>query len=118
MDELLARLTPERAARLSGLLRRIALDQFRDDQGGCSGLSEDGKWIVAGASFTLTPDDLDLAFELSGIAKQPIVSKGDCRTCLYAERGRERGWRAPCVTCKRPIMSNYEPRDKRVASAA
>jgi len=47
--------------------------------------------------------------------KDPLQRNGYCRDCEYAIKYpsgifRERGYKKPCLTCKRPEMSNFKKR--------
>lgn len=85
-----------------------------DDQGGYLDVGDDGKFagncgFITSALPQSTPEEIDALFELAGIVPDPIVSKGSCETCAHAyPDGEERGWSNPCVSCKRPQMSNYD----------
>lgn len=104
-----------RLVELLEALRAVLRRQRDDDQGGYSSFGRDGKWhFISSALGGIEPDEMAALFELAGIEPDAIVSKGSCGDCGHAvkKNGRwsERGWEPPCVSCKRPRMSNFVPR--------
>jgi hypothetical protein len=101
---------------------RAALKRMRwDDQGGYVGYLGEGKWIGIGSPQVRTATELNALFKLAGIEPDRIVTKGHCEDCKHAEpcvrpggfiTYHERGYAPPCSPCKRPQMSNFEPRLK------
>jgi hypothetical protein len=91
---------------------RAVLQRMRwDDQGGYPGRSG-GEWTFVSTDLSrVTPKELDALFALAGIEPDEIVSRGKCSKCAHAEDGRERGYREPCLSCTRPLMSNFVPRE-------
>ncbi len=93
---------------------RTVLQRLRwDDQGGYPSRNN-GKWNFISASLPqTTPEELDALFALVGVVPDEIVSLGDCKDCKHAviKHGRrcEQGYAGPCLTCKRPRMSNFVP---------
>jgi hypothetical protein len=98
------------------LLRAMRLDE----QGGYLGRGPDGTWHFGSMGLgQVTPDQLDALFDLVDLVPEPIVSLGHCRDCLFSKPYKskdgqigwaERGYSNPCSPCKRPKMSNFEPR--------
>jgi hypothetical protein len=105
---------------LRAVLRRMRWD----GQGGYVGYEGNGRWsFISTGLGQVTPEELNALFRLAGIEPDEIVSLGDCSKCANGEvvhgRRQERGYREPCLTCKRPRMSNFVPleRVKRKAPA-
>jgi hypothetical protein len=92
-------------------LRAVLKRMRSDDQGGYISYGGDGKWhfVTAGLPQT-TPEELNALFALAGIEPDVIIPKGACADCKFARDGRERGYESPCLGCKRPYHSNFEPR--------
>jgi len=81
-----------------------------------------GAWEAVGVvSFGVQIKAEDVKAIFAVLDREPARTKkplGSCETCRFAENGRERGWRAPCVSCSRPEMSEFKPvRGKQVARA-
>lgn len=91
-------------------LLRTVLQRLRwDDQGGYPG-RVNGRWhFVSTGLPQVTPEELDALFSFAGIVPDEIQSLGECRQCKHAVNGHEQGYRGPCLTCKRPKMSNFVP---------
>ena len=96
-------------------LREALLSMRLDDQDGYTAYQGDGVWSFVSTSLAqVTPSQLNAMFDLAGVVPDKIVSKGSCGTCLHANPFRsgsrgERGRYQPCVGCKRPRMSRFEP---------
>lgn len=75
--------------------------------GGLPGYLGEGRWAFVTTVVQLSPNAMNAAFRLMGIFPKPVEPKGSCETCEFSEEGRERGYRRPCMSCIRPIMSNY-----------
>ena len=95
-----------------GALQRVLSALYSPEQDGYRGYIGDGRWsfVTAGLPQT-TPEELNALFRLAGIVPNAIVSKGTCATCRYSIKGGERGWVQPCVSCVRPLMSNWEGKE-------
>lgn len=94
------------------VLRKVLRGMRWHDQGGYVGL-DDGKWSFISTSIPgVEPEDLNVLFKLAGIEPDEIVPKGDCVDCKFAEDGRERGYKQPCVVCSRPYHSHFVPLNK------
>lgn len=79
-------------------------------QGGASSYLGGGRWAFTETSINVTPDELNALFRLAGVEPREIQSLGTCADCANAINGRERGYKAPCLDCCRPIMSNFRPK--------
>jgi hypothetical protein len=99
---------------LAKVLRRLRWD----DQGGYVGYRGDGKWDFVSVGLQAEPKELTALFRLAGVVPDVIVSLGGCSDCAHAINGREQGYRGPCLTCKRPKMSNFVPAEKLKKRAA
>jgi hypothetical protein len=86
------------------------------DQGGYPGLWK-GKWSHT-SMVKLDPSATEAAFRLAGIVPDEIAALGLCADCEHAIDGREQGYQGPCLTCKRPKMSNFVPASKLKRKAA
>lgn len=97
------------------VLRKVLMRLRWDDQGGFVGYHGKGKWdFLSTALPQVTPEELNALMDLVGIVPDKIVSLGSCRNCAHSDKGRERGYKPPCVSCKRPRMSNFQPKPKLV----
>jgi hypothetical protein len=101
------------------VLRTVLLRLRNDDQGGFNcyraGVQElGGHWMfVSTALPQTTPDELDALMDLAGIIPDEIVPIGHCYKCKFSnEHGNERGYKEPCLTCKHPLMSNFQEKDE------
>lgn len=98
-------ITEENLAALRSVLSRMRWH----DQGGFSGYVGNREWSFVSTGLPQTgPDELNALMDLAGIIPDKIVSLGDCSDCFHSENGREKGYRQPCLSCKRPRMSNFE----------
>lgn len=115
-----ASLREDRAKLTRGLaaLRKLLRAMRWHDQGGYVSRNN-GKWSFASTSLPqTTPQTLDMLFALAGIEPDEIVAKGHCFHCKHArDDGTERGYDRPCVSCKRPVNSNFVPADRVVMLA-
>lgn len=94
------------------VLRRVLMRLRWDDQGGFPDYRM-GQWDFVTAGLPqVTPEELNVLMKLAGIVPDEIVPIGGCATCKFSLAGRSRGWTAPCVSCKMPMMSNYKPAPK------
>lgn len=92
------------------LLRKILMRARWDNQGGFPSYLGEGEWAFIETGLpSVTPEELNALHAFAGIVPDKIVPIGSCGTCKFAKDGHERGWEAPCVSCRRPKMSNYEP---------
>ena len=94
------------------VLRRVLLRLRWDNQGGFPSLRHD---LTFGESGTIglpqaTPKEIEVLMGLAGIVPDRIESLGSCRTCKWSDNGNERGYSVPCVSCKRPRMTLWEPK--------
>lgn len=102
---------------LLGLLERITSLTWKEDQGGHAMYRGNGQWMFSTTGVAVTPEEINTAFEVLGQSPVKIEPLGSCSTCAFAENGRERGYKAPCVRCKRPVMSEYQPATGEVVDA-
>jgi hypothetical protein len=96
------------------VLARVLKRARWDDQGGYPSYNN-GKWsFISSGLPQATPEEWDALFALAGIVPDEIVSKGSCEDCSHAKvladgSRAEKGYVQPCLSCKRPSMSNFEP---------
>lgn len=93
------------------VLQSICDSLFVKSQGGHLSYKGGGQWGFIAAGIEMTPAHINACFEALGQQPVVIVPQGFCSTCKNAIGGRERGYREPCLTCKRPKMSNWQAAD-------
>lgn len=117
LHQVLKRLRQEEAQVATGcqILRTVLKRARWDDQGGYVSYLGNREWaFVSGGLPQATPDEWNALFDLAGITPDVIQSLGSCEECAHAKvfpdgSRAERGYERPCLTCKRPKMSNFEP---------
>jgi hypothetical protein len=91
------------------VLRNVLLRLRSKEQGGFTSYMGNGKWSFVSTGLPQTsPEELNVLLDLAGIVPEKVVPRGSCETCVYSRNGRERGYEQPCLTCLRPLMSNFE----------
>ncbi len=92
------------------ILREILLSMRWDNQDGYCDYMGDGKWAFITTSLPqITPEQLNDLFEFAGIIPDVIIPLGQCVDCIHAIDGRERGYKPPCLFCKRLVYSRFIP---------
>lgn len=101
---------PDATSDARDIVRRLVRDMRWDNQGGYPGRIN-GRWrFVSCGLGQVTPDELDKLFKFAGIRPDEITVVGDCADCANSDKGRERGYSAPCVSCLRPShINNFVP---------
>ena len=92
------------------ILREALLELRWNDQDGYPSYLGNGKWSFVKTSIWVTPDQLNALFKLANLRPDSIIPNGTCKDCIYSRNGQERGYEHPCMTCKRPKMTNFESR--------
>ena len=100
------------ATEVKAILAKALRAMRSTEQDGYGGYLGNGKWncLAVGVMFTIT--ELTTLFRFVGIEPDPIIPKGRCGLCKYAEvqpngLRTERGYASPCAFCLRPKMSNF-----------
>jgi len=101
--------TPNPSPENLAVLRAVLSRRRSARQGGMPGYGGDGEWdFVTSGLPQVTPEELNILFELAGIIPDEIESLGSCEACRHAVNGRERGYSMPCLKCLRPRHDLWE----------
>ena len=100
------------------VIRRILWDMRWHDQGGYVCRNADGTWMSVGHGLgAVDNDEIAALFNMAGFQPDAIDPIGSCSDCKHAEvmpdgTRQGRGWGSPCLGCKTPRMTLFEPLKK------
>ena len=104
--------------RARGIIRRAFEAHYDADQDGYfPDRVVDGRF-VHNVTLRLSADEANTLAAFASLVPKAIESLGACDTCLYSKQGSERGYAQPCLTCKRPRMSNWKAKFSPTTQAA
>ncbi|MBO9428051.1 hypothetical protein [Sulfitobacter sp. R18_1] len=89
-------------------LKDILLPMRWADQGGHPHYRGDGKWDFSSTTVVVNADQLNILFEAAGVTPEIIEPLGSCASCIHSKDDRGQGYVGSCLSCKGPIMSNFE----------